>query len=110
VLLFALAKPADAAPFFAARWPQVGVVCDPKGRFHQDLLRSRRARFWELLRPSIWRRVMAAKRKGHGVGVPSGDAWRLGGAMVVASDQVMWKFVAKDFAEHPDLAAVPRLR
>lgn len=110
MLLFALAKPDDAAPFFAARWPNTPVVCDPKGPFHQQLLHARRAHWWELLRPSIWRRAMAAKRKGHGVGMPGGDPWRLGGALVVTGDQVTWQFVARDFADHPDLAAIPRLR
>ncbi len=108
VLLFVLAKPEHAQGFFEERWPGAAVVCEASGLFHRDLLGARRMRLWELLRPSLLRRMLEARRKGHAQGRPQGDAWRLGGAMLVQGARVVWQYRAKDAADHPDLSAVPR--
>lgn len=108
VLLFALAKPEPARVFFDERWPDVPVVCEASGHFHQDLLGARRMRPWDLLRPRLWRRALAARRKGHRQGSATGDVWRLGGAMLVQGARVLWHYQAKDASDHPDLSAVPR--
>lgn len=108
VVLFALANQASADAFFAERWPSVAVVCEPTGRFHRDLLGARRMRMWELLRPSLWRRMLQARREGHAQGTPEGDVWRLGGAMLVQGERIVWHYQAATAADHPDLSAVPR--
>jgi hypothetical protein len=109
VLLFALQAPEHARTFFDERWPEVPVVCDASGSFHRDLLGAQRMHVWDLLRPTLWRRVWAARRKGHVQGKPQGDVWRLGGALLVQGGAVVWRFVAKDASAHPDLSAVPRI-
>lgn len=108
MLLFALAKPDDARAFFAEKWPDAAVVCELTGAFHRDLLGARRMRIWDLLRPGLWRRFAQARRKGHRQGPAQADVWRLGGAMLVRGANVLWRFQARDAADHPDLHAVPR--
>ncbi|MEZ5965603.1 MAG: hypothetical protein R3F56_17345 [Planctomycetota bacterium] len=110
ILLFALATTGDARPFFAERWPEVPVVCEASGRFHRDLLGAARAGVRDLLRPRVWARVLAARRKGHRQGRARADVWRLGGAMLVTGQQVVWRHAATDVSEHFDLTDPELLR
>lgn len=80
----------------------------------QDLYRAfglRRGRFGQLFHPKVlWRGLVAALFRGHGVGRPVGDALQMPGAFLVRDGEVLRAFrhsTAADAPDYEDLASCP---
>jgi peroxiredoxin len=82
-------------------------VSDPDQQLYRAL-GLRRMKWWEMFRPSVWRRgydVCVVQR--HGVGRPVGDGLQMPGVFVIESGRVIRSYehrTAADRPDYPDLA------
>jgi hypothetical protein len=92
VVLVGQGEPADAAAFRALSGWRGPILVDGPG----DAWRAvalRRTSLLGLLRPRLLREALAATREGHRQTAVQGDAWRLGGTLVVApGDRVLFAY------------------
>ena len=82
VVFVHMAAPEAGARFFGKLWPAAPAISDPDRRLY-DALGSRRGGWWQMFRPVVWLHGWRALRKGHRVGRPIGDPWRMPVLMLV---------------------------
>lgn len=77
------------------------MVCDPQKRLYEAFDLGRVSLF-DVLKPGVAVKGMAAMAKGHGIGVPIGDVRQLPGVFVIDMDgAILYSHYAKDPADHP---------
>jgi hypothetical protein len=83
VALLGQGRPEHAAAFRARSGWRGPILVDGAGEAHRAAA-MRRTGPLRLLRPRLLREALAARREGHRQTAVQGDAWRLGGTLVVA--------------------------
>ena len=105
VVLVSPAGAADAAPFFAAHWPEALVICDPEKSLYAKFGLVR-GTLLQVLGPRVWWPGLRGLLRGHGVGKPKGDPLQMSGAFVVQGGVVTWAHAYRHSADHPDFVGL----
>ncbi len=105
VVLVCLTGPQDAEEFFATRWPEAQVICDPDKKLYQQFGMVRVSVF-RLLGPSAWWSGLRALMAGHGMGSPKGDPMQMSGALVTRDQKIIWRHVYRHAGDHPEFGTV----
>ena len=105
VLFFHHGTSEEGERFFADFWPEARAVSDPSQSFF-DMFDVPQGSLREILGPGVWLRGLKAMRKGHSVGRPIGDVWRMPAILLVRRDQVLWSWKFKNVGDHPDFSAI----
>jgi peroxiredoxin len=84
---------------------EVSRVSDPTRTLYRAF-ELRRGRFLELFGPSVWLPGVVALLRGHGVGMPEGDAFQMPGVFVVREGRVVAGRGHTTVATRPDYARV----
>ena len=108
VLFFTQGSPTESRAFLRMSWPTARAVSDPELWFY-EAFGIRQAGYLEALGPRVLRAQRRAKAKGHTGGPRSGDIWRMPGALLVAGEQILWRFEPNSAADHPDFAEIPSI-
>jgi hypothetical protein len=87
-------------------WPEVRAIADPDARLY-DAFGLTRGGFGQVLSPRVWLRGFQAMARGHSVGRPVGDVWRMPGYFLIEAGHVTWYYRPRDSADHPHWDAVP---
>ena len=90
-------------------WPEVRAIADPEARLY-DAFGLSRGGVGQVLAPRVWLRGFQALFRGHLVGKPVGDVWRMPGYFLIEAGRVTWYYQPHDSADHPDWNTVPRSR
>lgn len=103
ILFVVTADPQQTKDFFQKRWLEARAVSDEQGDLYQafELERGSSGQMF-----GVRSLLSGAKAtlKGHTIGLPTGDPWRLGGFFIVDSGlQVLWEYRAKHAGDHADL-------
>ena len=110
VLYITTAKAEDVQQYFSATWPEARAVSDPKAVLFQAF-GLERARVGQLFGPKVWVRGLQATLKGHFIGAPKGDPWRMPGYFLVDRElEVLWSFSANYAGQRPDWSEIPGVR
>jgi hypothetical protein len=82
------------------------VFTDPSRELY-EALGARRAGFFDLLKPRLWRNGLRARRTGFRQHEVLGDARQLGGVFIVLPDgEVAYRYLSGVAGDHPDPADV----
>ncbi|MEL7237334.1 MAG: AhpC/TSA family protein, partial [Planctomycetota bacterium] len=111
--------PRQGEVFFGHRWPGTAAISDPQHRLY-DALHLRRGNTWNMFRPVVWWLGFKAMLKGHFIGKPVGDPWRMPGLAMVDPPRpgedatIRWQFRFEHAGSRPDYdtlvdAAGPRM-
>lgn len=101
------ATPRQGAVFFGRRWPGTAAISDPEHRLY-DALHLKRGSAWDMFRPAVWWLGFKATLKGHFIGRPVGDPWRMPGLAMVdpagpgKAANVRWSFRFEHAGSRPD--------
>lgn len=96
--------PGDA--FFDWADPQARAIADPTARLY-EAFGLPRGGIKELFGPAVWACGVRATRKGHAVGRPVGDPFRMPGFFLVERGEIVWRHEPKHAGDHPDFGKVP---
>jgi hypothetical protein len=88
-------------------WPQVRAIADPEAQLYEAFGLTRGG-VAQVLAPGVWLRGVQALLRGHSVGKPVGDVWRMPGYFLIEAGHITWYYRPRDSADHPDWNAVPR--
>ena len=89
VLLVFPGKQSRGIEFFSSAWPAVRAIAD-NGSLYR-LFGLRRGKRSQLFGVEVWKRGWSAWRKGHRVGLPSGDPTYLPGAFLINAEKIVWE-------------------
>ena len=94
---------ADAAAFLSTHGlDDLPRVADPQAVLYRSL-GLRRGSFRQLFGPRIWwRGLIAGVVRGHGIGRPVGDGFRMPGAFLVVSGRIVHAYRHATAADRPD--------
>ncbi len=98
----------QGASFFEGRWESVPAIADPEHALY-DAFGVLRGSFGQVLgaRPMV-RGVRTALR-GHFMGKPVGDIWRMPGAFLIHDGAIVWSNEPAHAGDHPDLDTIRAL-
>jgi len=96
----------ETQEFFAKRWPEARVICDPEKTLY-TALGLRRGSLGQIMGLRVWACSMRALVKGHMMTKPVGDPWLMPGAFLVQGDQIVWAHRFKHQGDRPDWRALP---
>ena len=99
---------AQGNAFFMKRWPEVRAIAD-SGALLYDAFGVERGRLAAVVGPTAMVRGVKAALRGHLVGKPVGDVWRMPGAFLLDGDAIVWAQEPEHSGDHPDLAEVRAL-
>lgn len=86
-----MSQPQEAEKFRAEMELSQALVCDPTAHLY-DVVGLPRGKFRQMFGFPVWKRGAEAARKGHRVGKPVGDPWRMPGVFVVnRQGEVVWE-------------------
>lgn len=106
VLFFGQGNATETRAFLRRYWPTARVIVDPELALY-DAFGVGRASLLQALGPAVLSARSRARAKGHENGPRSGDIWRMPGALLVADEQITWRYEPKHAADHPDFASIP---
>jgi hypothetical protein len=99
VVFVAMATPEEAAHFRTKMRSPHRFVCDPEAKIY-DHVGLGRGTVGQMFGIKVWIRGAQAAVKGHGVGRPIGDPWRLSGTFIVSPrGQVTWAHQSRDASD-----------
>lgn len=99
VVFVAMATPQEAAQFRKKMRSPHRFVCDPDAKIY-DHVGLGRGTVGQMFGLKVWIRGAQAAAKGHGVGRPIGDPWRLSGTFVVdPQGTVTWAHESRDASD-----------
>jgi len=106
VLYVHLGSVDDGDAFFEWADPQARAVADPGARLYKAFGLGRGG-VKELFGPAVWACGLRAGRKGHTVGRPVGDPFRMPGFVLVEGGRVVWRHDPRHAGDHPDFRSIP---
>lgn len=99
VVFVAMSTAKEAAQFRQKMRSPHRFVCDPEAKIY-DHVGLGRGTVGQMFGLKVWVRGAQAVAKGHGVGPPVGDPWRLSGTFVVNSVGVVtWAHQSRDASD-----------
>lgn len=107
VLYITTAQSEDVERYFSDTWPGARAVSDPDATLFQAF-GLERAKVGQLFGPKVWMRGVQAALKGHFIGSPKGDPWRMPGYFLVDRKlRVEWSFIASYAGQRPVWTEIP---
>lgn len=108
LIFVAMAAPEEAAEFRAKMESPHRFLCDPEAKLY-DAFGLKRGGVKQMFNAHSFKRGFEAVRKGHGVGAPVGDPWRLGGTFVLdMTGRVRWEHRNEDAGDNAQLDELER--
>jgi len=106
LVLVGMGKPEESELFIknsGVTWP---MICDPGRQLYRNF-GLKMATPLELFSPSVAFKAVTAMVQGHSVGLPVGDIRQLPGVFIIdTAGRIVYRYVAKDPADHPDAEIV----
>ncbi len=106
VLFVCQSGSAEARDFFATRWAEARVICDPDKTIY-TAMGLRRGTPNQIFGVRVWACTFRALVKGHFLGPPVGDPWLMPGVFLVRGERILWMHEFQHQGDHPDWAAIP---
>lgn len=96
----------ESKDFFQKRWLEARAVSDVDAKLYKAFGLARGGAK-EMFGLSSVLSGIRATFKGHTVGKPTGDPWRMGGCFLVTSElKILWSHSSSHAGDHPDLDIV----
>lgn len=95
-----MAGPDEAEDFRRLMKSPHVFLCDPEAKLYEDF-ELERGSVKQMFGGEVWRRGFGAGLKGHAVGRPVGDPWRMPGEFILGTDgSVVWEHRPRHAGDH----------